>query len=923
MAGNPKSMAAFNLTPHKVSVCILIQLYSSPASGPVPFPFLTIPQHNRFGVFLFSLTKACDNFLEPPLEELISQLKATADELNEYFLEQLTSRLSSLTYPDDLHNFFISLRGQSEDNQILLDPNSNLGLFIRRCILAFNLLPFEGLCHLMTNIETYCRPVFSSCSNEPPCESPRQKTMSGSDDDDYKNDSEFSEDEKLKLDSDAFEKQRHVLSFSRGTRRSALAHLCGPRLHFDVDEAEGAGRRRASYVPDPMDSQYSHDEDGAHDELDQCPVIDVPRDDNRHYDFLRTNWQVQGYLRDQADLIERHPNLFPMNAFEAILKELQKLAPELHRAYYLRYLNGLYHDDFLSALDNLHHYFDYRYVFWRMVCPGLCWLGCLVGHPTGLGQGPHITGHAWAGAIKNHDDSCLAYSMAAVCDLLFDKGVSTTTGMIGSTYLPGGDIGRGSSLSTQQQLLVLLKKSLKSAESLKLTRLVAFNRLALAKFDLKRVKRSLVSFGPKAPIKLRSCPIEVCKELRLSSYLLSEFGSDGSSFLADGIFSTAWLNSLQKSELPSIMSSENGAKTNDDAFYFAGQPSPIPACVLQLAGTSYLLKCASWESYGSSPLVRLNALVHATCFADAASTTDLCQAYVKLIQHMAMFKGYKEAFTALKFVEKKFSSLSGSRIQLLKLQLLHDRALHRGQLKLAQQVCNEFGVLASSISGVDMDLKAEASLRHARTLLAANQFSEAASVAYSLFCMCHKFNMQVENASVHLLLAEVHKKSGNAVSGLPYALASLSFCQSFNLDLLEASATLTLAELWLSLGAGQAKRALMLLYRSMPILLGHGGLELRARANIALAKCHLSDSSFSVFADPGVVLDPLGQAADELQILEYHELAAEAFYLMAMVYNMLGRTEDREAAAASFKEHLTSLNNPETSGWKSTLTHHL
>ncbi|ERM97890.1 hypothetical protein AMTR_s02927p00006660, partial [Amborella trichopoda] len=82
-------------------------------------------------------------------------------------------------------------------------------------------------------------PVFSSCSNEPPCESPRQKTMSGSDDDDYKNDSEFSEDEKLKLDSDAFEKQRHVLSFSRDTRRSALAHLCGPRLHFDVDEAEG------------------------------------------------------------------------------------------------------------------------------------------------------------------------------------------------------------------------------------------------------------------------------------------------------------------------------------------------------------------------------------------------------------------------------------------------------------------------------------------------------------------------------------------------------------------------------------------------------------------------------------------------------------------------------------------------------------
>lgn len=48
----------------------------------------------------------------------------------------------------------------------------------------------------------------------------------------------------------------------------------------------------------------------------------------------------------------------------------------------------------------------------------------------------------------------------------------------------------------------------------------------------------------------------------------------------------------------------------------------------------------------------------------------------------------------------------------------------RGHLKLAQQVCDELGILASSVTGVDMELKTEASLRHARTLLAANQYSE-------------------------------------------------------------------------------------------------------------------------------------------------------------------------------------------------------
>ena len=48
----------------------------------------------------------------------------------------------------------------------------------------------------------------------------------------------------------------------------------------------------------------------------------------------------------------------------------------------------------------------------------------------------------------------------------------------------------------------------------------------------------------------------------------------------------------------------------------------------------------------------------------------------------------------------------------------------RGQLKLAQRLCDEFGTFASSTTGVDLDLKTEASMRLARTLLAANQFTQ-------------------------------------------------------------------------------------------------------------------------------------------------------------------------------------------------------
>uniref|UniRef100_N1QPW9 Uncharacterized protein n=1 Tax=Aegilops tauschii TaxID=37682 RepID=N1QPW9_AEGTA len=172
---------------------------------------------------------------------------------------------------------------------------------------------------------------------------------------------------------------------------------------------------------------------------------------------------------------------------------------------------------------------------------------------------------------------------------------------------------------------------------------------------------------------------------------------------------------------------------------------------------------------------------------------------------------------------------------------------------------------------------------HNRLSLFLFSLTRAAAVVNSLFTTCYKYNMQAENAAVLLLLAEIHKrelifslplpqKSDNAVLGLPYALASQSFCKSFNLDLLEASATLTLAELWLALGSSHLKRAL-------------------------------------VFEDARAVLNPLNQAAEDVQVLEYHEMAAEVYYLKAMTYNHLGKEGKREEAAACFKEHVTALEN--------------
>ncbi|WVY90510.1 hypothetical protein V8G54_036024 [Vigna mungo] len=854
MGGVLKQPGAFAITPHKVSLCILLKIYAPPAQISIPFPFSSVAQHNRLGMFLLALTKSCDDILEPKLDELVHQLRMMSQNWEaSWVIDQLMSRLSSLSSPDDLFNFFSDIRGAVEDDQVILDMNSNLGIFLRRCVLAFNLLSFEGLSHLLTNLGIYCKEELSNC--------PSYEEHSV--DDCSSNLESYSEYENMDLENFVYEKVSEEIEARKEASGVVPFHLHAPKtllsLVDDIDVPADSVSKQTEKVR--VVNPYGDSSSNILRDVDHSGAV-----------FLRTNWQVQGYLQEQADTIEKNGNAVSYNGLEIILQQLQKLAPELHRGLkdlilFLRLL--------AMALEDMKSFH--------------------FGHPK---MALEVLTEAVRVSQQQSNDTCLAYTLAAISNLLFENGISSTAGTLGSSYSPFTSI--GVSLSVQQQLFVLLRGSLKRAESLKLKRLVASNHLAMAKFDLTHVQRPLLSFGPKTNMKLSTCPVNVCKEIRLSSQLISDFSYESSAMTIDGAFSTAWLRNLQKPTGSIVLCQEIGSGSSTSVSQFIAQPTSIPGSVLQVLGSSYILRATAWELYGRGLEMMVVVSLRFGMIYEESFVDPITYCFCGLV-----------AFSALKIAEEKFLSVSKSQILLLKLQLLHEHALHRGKLKLAQKLCDELGVLASRVTGVDMELKTEASLRHARTLLAAKQFREAAVVAHSLFCMCYKYNLQVENASVLLLLAEIHKKSGNAVLGLPYALASLSFCLSFNLDLLKASATLTLAELWLSLGSSHATRALNLIHGAFPMILGHGGLELRSRAYIVEAKCYLCDSNFNVFEDYEVVIDSLRQASEELQLLEFHELAAEAFYLKAMVYDKLGKLEEREEAAAIFRKHILAIGNPQ------------
>lgn len=165
MAGILKQAGAFAITPHKVSLCILLKIYAPPEQISVPFPFSSVAHHNRLGLFLLALTKvkvlfpsplfyftfilstcnlvcivslimqSCDDIFEPKLDELIHQLRmVTQNWMASWIIDQLMSRLSALSSPDDLFNFFSDTRGdfnQYHSTSLITCDIAGYCLFIR------------------------------------------------------------------------------------------------------------------------------------------------------------------------------------------------------------------------------------------------------------------------------------------------------------------------------------------------------------------------------------------------------------------------------------------------------------------------------------------------------------------------------------------------------------------------------------------------------------------------------------------------------------------------------------------------------------------------------------------------------------------------------------------------------------------------
>uniref|UniRef100_J3NF65 Uncharacterized protein n=1 Tax=Oryza brachyantha TaxID=4533 RepID=J3NF65_ORYBR len=143
LVGSGGGASGADAAPHKMAVCHLTQVFAPPQAGvcrpapALPFPFESVAHHSRLGLLHLALCRSCEDFREPPLEEL----KAVDASVNGWLREQLTSTLSALNAPDDLFNFFDKLVVRFVLWEEVLSP--------QHCMLRTNLQTDEYslLCH--------------------------------------------------------------------------------------------------------------------------------------------------------------------------------------------------------------------------------------------------------------------------------------------------------------------------------------------------------------------------------------------------------------------------------------------------------------------------------------------------------------------------------------------------------------------------------------------------------------------------------------------------------------------------------------------------------------------------------------------------------------------------------------------------------
>ena len=145
----------FSLTPHKLSLAILVQDLCQQERVPPA-------SRHVLSIFLLEQVRQASDCNEKSLSDLCLALSALQPPLGVELAQQLVETLQEISSsPDDLFDTLISLESLlldvslADDEGLGLDSSAVLGLFVRRVLLRFHTSLFEGLSRLFLETQAY------------------------------------------------------------------------------------------------------------------------------------------------------------------------------------------------------------------------------------------------------------------------------------------------------------------------------------------------------------------------------------------------------------------------------------------------------------------------------------------------------------------------------------------------------------------------------------------------------------------------------------------------------------------------------------------------------------------------------------------------------------------------------------------------
>ncbi|KAL4854908.1 Anaphase-promoting complex subunit 5 [Chlorella vulgaris] len=654
---------------------------------------------------------------------------------------------------------------------------------------------------------------------------------------------------------------------------------------------------------------------------------------------LKPGPQLELFLNDRLVDMAHSIGRLPQADIERPLVKLEAAAPRLPRTHLARHFSSLHHRDSAAALDHLHRFFD-RTLHTSQPAGGAPGAGAGAGAShaasAGAGQAEEAAArergrlqaaaltlgsmHAQLGHVEEalqalnetvriaqqaSDDTCLAHALALLCLVMG----ATTPGTITSvSQLPGAS----PAAAHHSQLGQLLRRCLRRSEELQLPHLVAYSRLALARFQL---------LHPHQP------PPAAGTDDGSGAAAAGAAGSGGSGSsppcsssvaVAAALRDTAHLHMATRlaASTPAVPPLASGAASarvlrgvgdlfTSTASLFApsmaGMQSSAATEVEHLAAGAHLLQAAAWELRGSRQLSQAHSLACLAGSGGVARAEEQCTAFAQLATSVVAAHGYQAAQQVLAAADERFPLGQSRVLAAARLAIAHDRALHRLDLHAAMDLAAQMAALASPTDSTDMGLRLEAEERVARTLLAAGRVDEAVQAAQSLFAAAVATGQALHTTRLLLLLARAHQQAGSPLTALPYALTAIDHARQLHADMLAAEAAVLMARLWCDMGPQHAQHAQQELEAALPIILAHGSLELQAAAQTALAEAVMAQHTGADGLRRDAEVLGLLEDAQRLSLqLEDRGAAAHSAYLQALVHDGLGQGGLRDAGAASF-----------------------